>query len=905
MKKQLSVLSIVISSLLINGCTEQDAQKSLSTAENLITTGDVDEATIALKNVLQIEPDNAKARFLLGKVYANRGASNAAEKELTFALDYGYDKSDVYRYLAPSLYLQMDSFSLTELINDLDSVNDLAKVTVLAYDALLSFEVGDINGAQIRFNQINDIDRESHYLTLLNAYKLLSANRIDESIAMIEKLKLDVPDFADAIFMLGRLYSAKGNHKGAAVSFKEYLEFHPEDSRGAVFLANSYVKSKQFEKATPIINKLLAINEEQPFINFLKSVIMFNQKDFEMAKLASDKAIQNGYKDNSARIINGLSAYRLGNKEQAFNQFSIAKDKLPPNSPILGLLSALALELGYTDEAVDAIIQKNKLNDADVLLLSSASADLINQGDVKAAKSLNKKIKSIDVTTEQGLLARGMATLSLEELSGITDIEKAVALSPESGLANTILARAYLNNKMYEKAITLAEQWQKEHPELANGFSFAGMVYEKQSLSEQAMKNYSLALEKDNSEPLANLYFANLAYENGSFDEALNYVNSILRLHPAHLEALVKSFVIHNKMGDPEKGLVAIESALGLESTKNFQAIKIIYASALFNMGRKKQVIEYLQNEENEDMPNDFWVLLGNSLYQTGRVNESLELANEWMEKQPNNPVAYLRFITMLDLTGDLQQALHVARVALTKFDNPSIKFITLDLAIRNDDLRVAHKTIDLFTKEEIESNTGQLLRGQLLLANNNNSEAVATVESAYREEPSDRGAWLLAKAYLDSGKPEKAYELYRNVTDLDSAPHAILMQFAELAIRNNDASNAIILYKKALTTKPDDVKALNNLAYLLSDSGASEDAIMYSEKAVTLMPNNFDILDTHATVLWKSGRLNDSISLFEKLYSLQPHNEKLIKKYSDVLIEADYLEKAQTILGNINQSQY
>ena len=322
-------------------------------------------------------------------------------------------------------------------------------------------------------------------------------------------------------------------------------------------------------------------------------------------------------------------------------------------------------------------------------------------------------------------------------------------------------------------------------------------------------------------------------------------------------------------------------------------------------MGRKKQVIEYLQNEENEDMPNDFWVLLGNSLYQTGRVNESLELANEWMEKQPNNPVAYLRFITMLDLTGDLQQALHVARVALTKFDNPSIKFITLDLAIRNDDLRVAHKTIDLFTKEEIESNTGQLLRGQLLLANNNNSEAVATVESAYREEPSDRGAWLLAKAYLDSGKPEKAYELYRNVTDLDSAPHAILMQFAELAIRNNDASNAIILYKKALTTKPDDVKALNNLAYLLSDSGASEDAIMYSEKAVTLMPNNFDILDTHATVLWKSGRLNDSISLFEKLYSLQPHNEKLIKKYSDVLIEADYLEKAQTILGNINQSQY
>ena len=75
---------ILLVALLTTGCGGDDRtpQERFDAAKAFQAQGEMDAAVEELKGVLQLTPDNAEARFMLGNIYLNTGNVDAAAKEL-------------------------------------------------------------------------------------------------------------------------------------------------------------------------------------------------------------------------------------------------------------------------------------------------------------------------------------------------------------------------------------------------------------------------------------------------------------------------------------------------------------------------------------------------------------------------------------------------------------------------------------------------------------------------------------------------------------------------------------------------------------------------------------------------------------------------------------------------------
>ena len=82
------------------------SEEYLQEAETYLQSGEIRAAVIQLKNALQRDPDNARARFRLGETYLKLGQGAAAAKELGRARQLGMATERVLIPLGQALMMQ-------------------------------------------------------------------------------------------------------------------------------------------------------------------------------------------------------------------------------------------------------------------------------------------------------------------------------------------------------------------------------------------------------------------------------------------------------------------------------------------------------------------------------------------------------------------------------------------------------------------------------------------------------------------------------------------------------------------------------------------------------------------------------------------------------------------------------
>ena len=101
--KSIICVSVV---LVLSACSDNEsAQTYITKAESAILEKQNNAAIISLKNALKIEVDNARARFLLGRLYLNAGDAESAVKELERANKLKYSIEKVIPMLARAYML--------------------------------------------------------------------------------------------------------------------------------------------------------------------------------------------------------------------------------------------------------------------------------------------------------------------------------------------------------------------------------------------------------------------------------------------------------------------------------------------------------------------------------------------------------------------------------------------------------------------------------------------------------------------------------------------------------------------------------------------------------------------------------------------------------------------------------
>jgi predicted Zn-dependent protease len=193
-------------------------------------------------------------------------------------------------------------------------------------------------------------------------------------------------------------------------------------------------------------------------------------------------------------------------------------------------------------------------------------------------------------------------------------------------------------------------------------------------------------------------------------------------------------------------------------------------------------------------------------------------------------------------------------------------------------------------------------LEGELYAVSGRYSEAASAYEQAFATRPS---ASLAAKAYQVrlAGKlaePEKPLAKWVESQPADIGSRLLL---AEALVRSGAHQDAVTQYQVILKARPQDVAALNNLAWLYHELGDAR-AVELARRAAELAPESVAVTDTLGWILLERGALEEGLNLL-KLASSQPQATAEIQyHYAVALARTGSKDEARRRLEGLLQQE-
>ena len=867
--------------LSVSAClSDKTSTEYLSDAKVSISNSQDEAAIIALKNAVRVDLKNAEARLLLGSLYLKVGDSTAAEKELSRAFDLTGDVKRILPKLLKALNLQNKNDEMLALIRDLEETTpEILLYQYLAYDRL-----GQKDEATQSLLQAKELSTESIYSQLGEAYLKTDLSDADGALENINKILVTDPNMTEALLLKGQLHFARKEFSNAIEAFNAYHRLLPKDIQIRLFLANAYIKNEQFEQASEHLDFLLKVSPEHPFTNQLKGVVYYQNSDYTQALAHTRKAIQNGMGSISSRIIAGLSAFKLEQYELA-HQYLASLSGLPATHPVQRVLAIIQMQLGYNVDAGITLAELEDLTPQDISLFTTASFEMLKEGRVEEAKALLAKTDAVSIGSSKEMTKIGVLKLSMNDLEGLVNLEKAVEIDPNSSIAKISLAAAYIKTNEYSKALTLAEEWKKSHPDQVEGYNLAAKIYLLSKDSTNAEREFNLALKINEHNPHSLLYFANKALADGKPKESIKRLEQLLSSSPNHLEALILNYNAYKAINNTNLAIEKIANSF--INNSDILTYRLLYARVLFIEEQFGDVINLLEDIKNEALaPTLQWVLLGDSYLKLKKNAEALVVYDKWVVAQPTNRIAWVNKILVQEKNADYHGALStVDKALLNAPDDGQFNVLRANYLILLGEYRKAQVQINTLTDEQKLFPLVRGLQSKIWLSEENFTRAIPGLLALYEISPNSYNVAILFATHIKLGQEKLAFDFIQKHVESFPEDNISRNLLAESAITYNQAL-AKIHYLVLLKSAPENLSILNNLAWLEYLLANYEEAFKYINKAMNLKANHPQILDTAGLIELKLGNKSKAIALLKKAKLLSPNDETIAENYQKAMAQ-------------------
>ena len=204
-----------------------DSERYVHEAEDYLRRGEPKAAVIQLKNALQQEPDNARARLLLGKTYLELGQARAAEQALNKAMELGAPEGEVLALLGEA-YLQQGRYR--EILNEFQVAQEAPaalRAAVLILHARAEFALGQRIPAKAKFAEVLRLEPENVEAFLGLARIALTEGDYDTAGSNLEPALELAPDNADVWVTKGELARQQGKMQEAKEAFTRAVALAP------------------------------------------------------------------------------------------------------------------------------------------------------------------------------------------------------------------------------------------------------------------------------------------------------------------------------------------------------------------------------------------------------------------------------------------------------------------------------------------------------------------------------------------------------------------------------------------------------------------------------------------------------------------------------------------------------
>ena len=281
---------LVMATAALIACGPGASDKELiESAKSYLAENQLVEANIELKNALQSNPDNAEARYLLGRVYMQFGDAASAEKEYRRAAEMGWDTENAVIGMTRAQILQNKFKNVLESANITDGWSKTAQANLRALEAQAHAGSGDL------------IEAKSI---------LLSAKELDA----------DAYDVIKTAFLLQMTERQYGDAKN---TLNKALKLFPEEAELMLLGANLMIQDKKYEEAIgeyqKIIDsepgKVMTLYKKRAYLGLLKMAVL--QENFELVEKARVAFISNKVEDPEVNFLLAVAAYSEKKYDQA------------------------------------------------------------------------------------------------------------------------------------------------------------------------------------------------------------------------------------------------------------------------------------------------------------------------------------------------------------------------------------------------------------------------------------------------------------------------------------------------------------------------------------------------------------------------------------------------------------
>lgn len=878
-------LALLCLGFLLSGCGLGKGHGNLDAGSKYQASGQYRAAYIEAKKVLQRDGKNGNAWLLLGQASLMLGNPQDALSELEKAKANGAPEAHWAVPMGRALLVTQQYDKLLKILSPEKS-----------FEPQIKAHVESLRGDAYRGLQQVDPARQSYKTALtldpkdaraLVGLAKLAAIAHDPVAAgnYLQQALAAFPESPQAWVAKGDLAFDSGDFAGAESDYQKMLDLKNADwmpqerfytlSR----LANAQAQQNQLDKALTSIQLLEKMAPQHPYAHYLHAVVLYKQGHLDGALSELQQVLKVSPDNAQAQMLMGAVNYAQGNYGQAEMYLSNVMGTDRKNVEARKLLALTLYREGRSRQALDTLRPAVPGTPSDTelvtLLQRGAARSTGTPAALASAAGAAKTPASAPATGESkpsdprfAQASKALASGNASEAIGLLQKIPAGDAATEARRA-PLLAMAYVRAKRSDEAVKMAAEYARKNPRDSTAHLLYGTMLIAADKRAEARAQYAEAnkLDPKNIEVLLSL--GSLDSLGGHFKDAVGRYETVLKQDPKNVAAM---------------------TALGrLAMLKNDKAQAIKWF---------KQAVEAAPKSATA------YVSLVVLYSESGQFDEAASTARQFADADPHNPTA-LNALGVAELNaGHHSEALKPLQQAVSLA--PQMVVFRTNLAraqILNKDAKAAEDNLDKVIKADPGQVTAVTLRSFMKLQHHDLAGAVALAQ-ALQTQPATKAAGFALEGdlYMAGKSWDKAAKAYQQGLKIAYERPLVIKSFQALTesgakeperiLRDwllkhpQDAASRLLLaqyyldhtqialaatqYEKVLKAYPDNVGALNNLAWVYSQQHNPK-ALALAERAYKLAPLSPGVADTYAWVLIADNQPKTALPILVKAVKAAP----------------------------------
>jgi tetratricopeptide (TPR) repeat protein len=609
-----------------------DAYYQLAQAD--LAQRDWQAAYASLEKAIELDPGRIDARLDRGRLYLSARQFNNAEDEANFILKQQPSDVGAYQLLGAALIGEQ---KYDKALAAFAKVTELRPNDPSAYVnmALVEISLRRFADAEQHLKRAVEIDPKSvqAYTDLASFYRLQNQpskaqdalqdgvaknpaatslyiewadmlagqGKKDEAGALLDKLRKQVPNSADAAMAIGDYYFQRKETDQALVEYRRGLSVDPKNLDIKKRMQDVYLTTNQVNLAADLDKELMKNAPKDIFVRFNHGRLLMAQGQPQDAILFLQKLTSDAADSPQAHYYLAMAFWQNGDMGQARNALMDAL-RVSQGLPVaLQALARLSLAQGnapdaqiYAQELVqrfpatsdnrqllaDALARQGKLRPAEEQLLIArqlAPNDPTTHADLAQIYSAEKKWPDAQKEFELALqldphntsvLAQqaDFLTARNESAQALALVQQYVVANPNDASGHVILGAVNFQSKNYSISQAEFERAIQIDPNNIQAYLRLGKVFEEQGQSELAIARYQKALDlQPKLAPLATM-IGNLYLDKGDMETARKYYAQAIAANPNFAVAIANTAWVDAQEGkDLDVALGMAEKAKSLE----------------------------------------------------------------------------------------------------------------------------------------------------------------------------------------------------------------------------------------------------------------------------------------------------------------------------------------------------